>query len=201
MVRYVVEITRELAARDDVEVHVLTSTGSRPFFAGLIGSSDRVHTLPGLPTAALSAVERYVPMSVLRAVDVVHGTKHLLPAGGRAHKLLTVHDTVHLDRPYDFSASKRLLLRQPFMASVRGADTIVTVSRATADRLASYDLPAARRAQVVPLALTSSLLDVPGVAVDRVAAKRARRRRPLPRSTGKPWSTGSTGRGICGSRS
>ena len=81
IVRYTVELARALHARDDVDLSVLVEPAARPFFAELLGSVARVHTLPALPTAARSLLERAGTGcgTFRRSFDVVHGTKHLLP--------------------------------------------------------------------------------------------------------------------------
>lgn len=63
-----------------------------------------------------------------------------------------------LDRPHDFGITKRHLLRAPYLASVREADLIVTVSAATADRLCAYVPEAADRIHVTPLAAAPMLI-------------------------------------------
>ena len=59
MVRYVVQLARGLAARDDVELHVLAGAGAQGAFTHLV-DADRVHTLPGRGPL-VSAVERLQP--------------------------------------------------------------------------------------------------------------------------------------------
>lgn len=178
MVRYVVELARALADRDDVDLTVLASPAGAPFLADVLGAR-RVLALPAdLPTALRSALERgaLVPglltASSRRTWDVVHGTKHLLPRRGGARRVLTVHDTLFLDRPQDFPAAKRTLLRRPFLASARAADVCLCVSSATRDRLVHHAPELAARAAVVGLAVAPGLLAAAPVAVPALQGRR-----------------------------
>ena len=99
-------------------------------------------------------------------VDVVHSVKHIAPLFTRgARSVLTVHDMLVVDRPLDYSRSKRLLLRVPYALSLTRADLLVCVSDATRNRLLSYYPELERRAVVVPLAASPRMLDSPGEPV------------------------------------
>lgn len=160
MVRYVVELTRALAARPDVDLFVLASPGSRPVFADLIGDDDRVGEAPPGPTVVRSALERegWGSAFLRRRFDVVHGTKHLVPRRTSGRRVLTVHDMLMIDLPKDFGFAKRTFLKRPYLASLRQAETLLCVSAATRQRMLEYVPTASERAQVVPLAASSSLL-------------------------------------------
>lgn len=169
IVRYTVELARALARRDDVELHLLGSPGASESLAGVVPGA-RLVRLPRVPEAALPGVERSALGPLLGdRFDVVQGTKHLLPRGVAARTALTVHDMLLLDRPHDFGVAKRVLLRRPYVGSLRQADTLLCVSAATRDRLAHWAPQLGRRAAVVPLATSPQLLaavpePVPGVA-------------------------------------
>lgn len=174
IVRYTVELARELAAHPDVQLSVLTTPATRPLFAEMLGRADRVHALPSLPTSARSLMERtglLVP-AFRRPFDVVHGTKHLVPRAGRGHRVLTVHDLLPMDRPQDYGAIKRMALVRPYRASLRDADVLLCVSAATRARLLS-ELPGARdRAAVVPLAMSQELAGARPVGVPALVGRR-----------------------------
>jgi glycosyltransferase involved in cell wall biosynthesis len=170
IVRYTVELARALGRRDDVEVHLLVDPSAADGLAELAGGRDRLVLLPGIPGPAVPAYERFALGPRLRGrFDVVQGVKHLLPRGlGRTRGVLTVHDMLLVDRPQDFGAAKRVLLQRPYIGSIRGADTLVCVSRATRDRLTAVDGRTAARSTAVPLAtsptlLTAAPLPVPGL--------------------------------------
>ncbi|NAZ81105.1 glycosyltransferase [Kineococcus sp. R8] len=171
IVRYTVELARALRARADVDLSVLVEPAAQPFFADLLGSAAAVHTVPALPTAARSLLERWGTGSAAlrRPFDVVQGTKHLLPRSRRGRQVLTVHDMLTLDRPQEFNAMKRALLSGPYLASLRQADRLLCVSAATRDRLLAHVPDVAERAVVVPLAPSPSLSSVPAEEVGRLS--------------------------------
>jgi glycosyltransferase involved in cell wall biosynthesis len=152
IVRYTVELARALAQRTDVELHILSGRDAIPFWTRMV-PGDQIHPVPNLPTTVLGMYERYGYHRIFQAPwDVVQGTKHLLPRRSRGRQVLTVHDLLPLDRPGDFNAAKRHLLPQPFLASVAGADRVISVSAATAARVNSYLPEVSERIRVVPLA-------------------------------------------------
>lgn len=174
MVRYVMELAGELAIRPDVELHVLVTPPSRPLMTELLGDPGRVWTVPALPTPVRSLLERpgYGVPALRRGFDVVHGTKHLVPSAGRGLRLLTVHDMLPMDRPQDFGLLKRRALVGPYRASIRASDVLVTVSRATRDRLLAEEPDVAAKTVPVPLALSSSLATAAPVPVPALEGRR-----------------------------
>lgn len=174
IVRYVVELARELAVHPDVELSVLTTPGTRPLFTELLGRADRVHVLPNLPTAARSLLERpglLVP-AFRRPFDVVHGTKHLVPRVAAGHRVLTVHDLLPMDRPEDYGWLKRTALVRPYRSSLRQSDVLLCVSQATRARLLAELPTTADRACVVPLAMAQELTEAVPVAVPELEGRR-----------------------------
>jgi glycosyltransferase involved in cell wall biosynthesis len=159
IVRYTVELARALHARPDVELSVLTTSSARPFFSDLLGSTHRVVTVPDVPVPARSALERLglAQLPARRRFDVVHGTKHILPRWGSATGVLTVHDMLPLQRPGDFGLLKRTLLTRPYLASIRQADALLCVSRATQETVERFVPAAAGRTAAIPLAMSSGL--------------------------------------------
>lgn len=171
MVRVVVELARALADRDDVELHLtVAADGAGGRLDGLV-PADRMHRRPGGPVGLRSVRERWTRwLRDLPPMDVVHGAKHLLPADAAgALRVLTVHDMLFLDRPGDFPAAKRLLLRRPYLASIRDADVLACVSAATRTRLLDYAPEVADRAVVVPLATPDTLRAVSPTPVAELA--------------------------------
>ncbi len=159
IVRYTVELARALHARPDVELSVLATASARPFFTELLGSRDRVLPVPDVPVPARTALERLglAQLPARRRFDVVHGTKHILPRGGTATKVLTVHDMLPLQRPRDFGRLKRTLLTRPYLASIRQADALLCVSRATQRTVERLVPGTAGRTVAVPLAMSTGL--------------------------------------------
>ncbi|MGY1727106.1 glycosyltransferase family 4 protein [Geodermatophilus sp. SYSU D01062] len=159
IVRYTVELARALQARPDVELSVLATASARAFFTELLGSGDRVVSVPDLPVPARTALERtgLAQLPARRRFDVVHGTKHILPRWGSATRVLTVHDMLPLQRPRDFGLLKRTLLTRPYLASIRQADALLCVSRATQRTVERFVPAAVGRTVAVPLAMSSGL--------------------------------------------
>jgi glycosyltransferase involved in cell wall biosynthesis len=172
MVRYTVELARALARRDDIELHLLTSRAAAQPLAELVGVPGRAVPLPAAPDALTPVIERYLLGRRLGArFDVVQGTKHLLPRRVSARTALTVHDLLLFDRPGEFSAAKRTLLRRPYAASLRRADVLVCVSAATRSRLTARYPDLAGRTAVVPHATGPGLLSSAPVAVPELAGR------------------------------
>ena len=174
MIRYVLELARELEARSDIELHLLVSREARDLAVDLLGDESRAHVSLPSPTAVRSFGERVALSAPVlrREFDVVHGAKHLVPKRSRATRVLTVHDMILLDRPDDFGRLKKALLPGPYLASVHDADVILCVSEATRERLAAYTPSALRRTTVVPLAPATALLSAEPAPVARLSGRR-----------------------------
>lgn len=172
IVRYTMELARALLRREDVEVHLLASAEAAEPLGAIVGGPDRVVQLPNVPGALVPSFERFALGRLLAdRFDVVQGTKHLLPRGVAARTAITVHDMLLLDRPGDFGAVKRRLLRQPYVASLHQADTLLCVSSATRDRLTHWAPRTAGRSAVVPLATSPQLREVEPSPVTEVAGR------------------------------
>lgn len=172
IVRYTVELAHALERREDVQLHLLTSRDAAGPLGDLIGCGERVVELREVPDPLLPSYERYLLGRALGSrFDVVQGAKHLLPRNVDAQTVLTVHDMLLFDRPADFPMAKRYLLRQPYAASVRQADTLVCVSEATRLRLAHWLPSAADHAAVVSSATSSHLLAADPVPVEAVSGR------------------------------
>jgi glycosyltransferase involved in cell wall biosynthesis len=176
MIRYTVEVVRELEARPEVEVHVHCCPATAPFLGDELGiDHDRLHTGATGSTIRDSLVERFGLGSLIDrlAIDVVLGTKQLLPRRrGSETRVLTVHDMLPLDRPGDFGPAKRLLLPTAYRQSIREADVLACVSRATRQRLVHWEPGVGERALVVANAMTSSLTAVPAQTVHQLVGRR-----------------------------
>lgn len=173
VVRYTTELIRALSLRDDVVVTAVTTRAAAPTVQGLLSEGSRVRSIPGAPASLLSVAERWAPLPGLRSgADVVLGTKHLLPSRSSALRVLTIHDLLLLDRPEDFGTPKRQLLPRAYLGSIRDADLLLCVSDATRQRLQAHAADAARRAAVVHLATSSSLVAAQPAALPSLAGRR-----------------------------
>lgn len=181
IVRYTVELAGALAMRDDIELSLLTSVEAAEPLRKIVGSRDRILQLPSFPPTMQPIMERFLLARRLNGhFDVVQGTKHLIPAGVSAHTVLTVHDMLLFDRSRDFPIPKRLLLKQPYAASLRQADRLLCVSAATASRLREWDPRLAERLTVVPLATSGALLSSKALPISSLE------RRPFALVVGDP---------------
>lgn len=170
IVRYTVELARALARRDDVDLHLLT-TSTASALPDVVGGGRAV-IAPPVPEPAVPLFERTGLGPWLGGrYDVVQGVKHLVPRFARARTVLTVHDMLELDRPHDFSRAKRVLLRGPYLASIRSADRVICVSAATRERVRHWLPEDAARSAVVPLATSRQLLDCPPEPVGAAAGR------------------------------
>jgi len=95
-----------------------------------------------------------------REVQVVHGTKHLLPRTALP-TVLTVYDVMPLSSPEQFAFAKRLLLPRQYLRSLREATVLLAISQTTRARLLRIDPSLAARTRVAPLGFASELRDVP----------------------------------------
>jgi glycosyltransferase involved in cell wall biosynthesis len=155
MVRYTVELIRHLSSTPTIELHVVCNSGGARFFQDSLSiPKGRIHVLPTSNTIAMSLLERFGMNRVFREQwDVVHGLKHLLPKRvNTSLRVLTVHDTILLERPTDYGFAKRILLRRHYLGSVRDADKIICVSEATESRIHTHVPEVIRRTAVVRLA-------------------------------------------------
>jgi glycosyltransferase involved in cell wall biosynthesis len=171
IVRYTVELARALENHEDVELHLMTSPEAEASLADEIGCGGRTVPVSQAPGPLASLVERYALGRRVQGFDVYQGTKHLLPRGVAARSVLTVHDLLLLDRPQDFPPAKRYLLGRPYAASLRQADHLVCVSRATERRLLEWDPRLAGRTSAVPLATSPALLAATPEAVTAVEGR------------------------------
>jgi glycosyltransferase involved in cell wall biosynthesis len=172
--RYTRELVAALGRRSDVRLVVAAPTGAAATVERLAG--DRLDGWLPIPRDGQLSValwERYRSAPAFRRarVDVVHGTKHLVPRGA-GPTVLTVHDVLTITRAHESRLAKRLLLPVQFRASLRDATRLAAVSGATRDALARLDPRWAAKTVVIPNALTRTLLDAHPAAVGALASTR-----------------------------
>lgn len=171
IVRYTLELAMALAERpDDVELHLGVNAAAVDWFRDTFPKAE-IHAVQKR-TGGLAILDEHVgalaPVGrkISGQVDVVHSVKHISPLFTRgARSVLTVHDMLVVDRPRDYSRSKRLLLRLPYVLSLSRADLLVCVSDATRNRLLSYYPELERRSVVVPLAASPRMAGSAGEPV------------------------------------
>jgi glycosyltransferase involved in cell wall biosynthesis len=159
--RFTRELLRELGRRSDLELVIMVPADQRDA-VGALGAANVSLVVPirGRGQIGRSAFERYRMGRVLQriGVDVVHGTKHLLPRT-RLPTVLTVQDVTLLAWPEQFGMMKRLLLPRQFAASLREATVLVAASETTAARLVHLDPEYATKTVVAPNGISVELLD------------------------------------------
>jgi glycosyltransferase involved in cell wall biosynthesis len=173
MARYTRELLRGLHRRDDVELVVVAPAESLEHLDAL-GLADVETVVVGSRGQIGHGLwERYVLGRHLDGVDVVHGTKHLLPRCRRP-TVLTVHDLLVITSPDEFNLPKRLLLPRQYRRALDEATVLLAVSSATKRRLAALDPALGAKTTVVPN----------GVTVDLVESEP----QPLPAIDGRPFA-------------
>ena len=159
--RYTREVYRALRRRHDV---VVIPIGCANVIDGLGDGPGHAAPAVIIPTSRQVPEALFVRFGLGRAItkhrlDVVHGTRHLLPRRPKCRTVLTVHDLFSLTRPADFALAKRLLLPRWFSASLAESDAVVCNSRATFCELSAHTPALASKATVVPLAPPQAVLD------------------------------------------
>lgn len=162
MARYTRELVRALGERPDVELVLVAPAGARASLADMT-VPNLVETIDvrGRTQIDRSLWERFRLGGVLEqhGVDVVHGTKHLIPRTGLP-TVLTVHDVLAITWPQQYALAKRMLLPAQFRASLKQATVLVSVSGATAERLTALDPAFGAKTIVAQNGLSIELLTV-----------------------------------------
>jgi glycosyltransferase involved in cell wall biosynthesis len=176
MIRYAVEMIRNLDHIYGVEVHVLCTKGGAEFFRRELGfEATRLHIVPTMHVVGLSLLERYSLHPVFaRQWDVIQGAKHLLPrfVRSKTRTLITAQDTLPLDRPADFTVLKRTLLRHQYLQSLREADGVICISEATRERVRAYVPAIANKSAVARLAVSDALRNVTATPIRELTNRR-----------------------------
>jgi len=149
--RYVEEIVRGVAAHPDIALTVFARVEQVDAARALAPTAREVVAIGGRGQIGRSAWEvgRLGGLVERLGIDVVHGTKHVLPRTSRA-KVLTAHDVTVLTHPEQFPVAKRLLVPRVYRWSLREADVVIAVSETTRHRLVSLDPALGDRVIVVP---------------------------------------------------
>jgi glycosyltransferase involved in cell wall biosynthesis len=171
MARFERELLRALGTRSDLEVVLVVPPGEEDA-AELAPNVREVMTLRGRGTIGRGLDERYGIGRRLEAsgVDVVHGTKHLVPKT-RVPTVLTVHDLILLTWTGTFPGPKAMLLPRQYRASLRDATLLAAVSDATRRRLGELEPALLDKTVLVPNGVSMRLLEV---VPEALAAARGR---------------------------
>ena len=162
MGRFTRELLRELGKRTDIEL-VIAAPPDTHDVLGALDCTNVVEVVTGRGHSAVSRGlwDRYRTGRLLeeRGVDVVHGTKHLVPRTALP-TVLTVQDIMTITWSRQFGIVKRALLPRQFSVSLRDATVLVAASETTAARLAALDESFAAKTVVAPNGISAELMGV-----------------------------------------
>ena len=138
--RYVTELLRGLGARPDVALTIAARPERVDQARSAAPSARSVIPIRGRGQIGRARWERDRLGRVLEraGVELVHGTKHVLPRT-RLARVLTAHDVTLLSDPRQFPVAKRMLMPTVYRWSLRRADVVITVSETTRRRLRAAD--------------------------------------------------------------
>ena len=172
--RYTEELVAALARRNDVRLVVAAPAAAADRVEALAGASlDAMLTIPAVGQLRIALWERYSSGAKFEkaGVQLVHGTKHLVPRTSLP-TVLTVHDLMTITRARESALAKRVFLPRQYRTSMRSATRLLSVSRATRDRIVAIDRRWGQKTVVVPNGLSYALLDVAARPVPGLAAAR-----------------------------
>ena len=156
------ELHRALASRADVDVVPIGSAAALEHLH--LAPIDRV-VVPTTNQLGDALYLRYLLGRVLPplGLDVLHGTRHLLPRRAPCPTVLTVHDLFAFERREEFPVVKRLLMPYWYRRCMGEAGALLCVSDATRDRLERQSASWALKATTVRSAVHTSLLTATAV--------------------------------------
>ncbi len=133
---YTVELARELAARDDLAVALLTRINDAARWATIAPKAE-VHPIVPVRRPARVAWEQLRGAAFASSidVDVWHGPHYTMPRHLPCRSIVTIHDLTFFDFPETHERSKVVFFRRAIRASARRATRLICVSHATAHRL------------------------------------------------------------------
>jgi glycosyltransferase involved in cell wall biosynthesis len=133
---YTINIARGLAARADVDLHLLTRRGD-PGRWSAIAPTATTHALAPDRRPVRLAWEQARAESAVRAIepDVWHGPHYTMPLRASVPAVVTVHDLTFFDHPEWHERTKVLYFRRMLAAAARRAAVLVCISEYTADRV------------------------------------------------------------------
>jgi glycosyltransferase involved in cell wall biosynthesis len=157
--RYTSDLLRELALRTDLEVIPVTAAGRVTWLREHVPGIDEVITTRAGNGIRRSAEERYrLRARLARAhIDVVHGTKHILPWRSCCPTVLTLYDLFVFTRGRDYRAAKRLLLPIVYRQSIACADRVIALTESIRRQLVDLNLVDGANVDVVPAAPSTAL--------------------------------------------
>ena len=132
---YARELATALSRRADIELVTIGSATARDE----LGTDRGDHiVVRGGRSVEQASVVTLGPVVRRRDIDVVHSTRHVLPAGGRIARVLTFHDDYLFTRADDYDLAKRLVLPRLYRRSLSAADAVITLAPELVDVARRY---------------------------------------------------------------
>ncbi|HEV7525628.1 MAG TPA: glycosyltransferase family 1 protein, partial [Acidimicrobiia bacterium] len=133
---YTIAIARGVAARTDVDLHLLTRRGDTDRWRELAPAAA-LHALAPKRRPARLAWEQAAGPRVARRIraDVWHGPHYTMPLHSPTPSVVAMHDLTFFDHPEWHERSKVVYFRRMIAAAAQRADIIVTGSHDAADGL------------------------------------------------------------------
>lgn len=144
--RYVIELARRVAARDDLAVTLVTRRDDGQRWTAL---APHAGVLPIAPSARPARVA-WEQLAMGRAlsgadgarVEVLHAPHYSMPRRAPVPVVVTIHDLTFIDHPEWHERSKALVFGHAIRTAARRAAALVCVSEATGERLVELLRPA-----------------------------------------------------------
>jgi glycosyltransferase involved in cell wall biosynthesis len=141
---YTIELARQLAARDDLDLVLLCRLDDAARWRALAPAAEVAPEVPASRPARLVWEQAVAPRLARRlGVDLWHGPHYTMPLRLAVPAVVTVHDLTFFDHPEWHERSKVVYFRQMIRAAAARAAGTVAVSRFTAARLAEVAAPRA----------------------------------------------------------
>jgi len=166
--RYTRELLAGLGARPDLQLVVVVPPGDVEGVRRLtLPNVTAVVPIGGRGQVGRAVWERHRLGATLARfdIDVIHGTKHLLPRTAMP-TVLTAYDVMPITSREQFHLVKRLLLPSQYLRSLREATIILSISETTRQRLLRIDASLNTKTRVVPLGVASELRDVAPIPLE-----------------------------------
>ncbi len=134
--RYTVALACGLAARTDVELHLLTRRTDQARWMTCAPSAVVHGSAPTRRPARLAWEQAFGGAFAARThTDVWHGPHYTMPLRSAVPSVVTIHDLTFFDHPEWHERTKVVYFRQMIRAAARRATVLVCVSAYTAERL------------------------------------------------------------------
>ncbi len=133
---YTIAVARGVAARADIDLHLLTRRGDTERWGDLAPSATMHALAPNRRPARLAWEQTAGPRVASRIrPDVWHAPHYTMPLRSRVSTVVAMHDLTFFDHPEWHERSKVVYFRKMIAAAARRAELIITGSHDAADGL------------------------------------------------------------------